>query len=94
METISHAQNWVHHDRGGKEPTLIRKFQKSAWDILFPKKSTKDILHDLNHKYLPCNIKLIQFDINDPIEAYNQLKELFKSTDYGIEIFAKQNSKH
>lgn len=89
MESITHAQNWVHHDRGGKEPTLIRKFQKQCWDILFPKRDKKAIIHDLNNKYLPCDTKLIVFDMEDPIEAFNQLKELFKYTEFDVEIFSK-----
>lgn len=93
MEIATTAQNWVHHDRGGKEPTLIRKFQKLCWDALFPKKDKKVIVHDLNNKYLPCDTKLIVFDMTDPIEAYNQLKELFQVTEYDIDIFVKPNKR-
>jgi len=93
MIQIPHSQEWVYHERGGKEPTLIRKFQKVCWELLFPKKPNKDIIHDLNNKYLPCSIKLVVFDMADPVEAYVQLKELLTNTEYDIDIFIKPNHK-
>lgn len=86
---MTKSQEWVYHDRGGKEPGLVRKFQKEAWDMLFKQKNEKDIIHDLNHKFLPCNIRIIVFDINDPIESYNQLKELFQKTKFDIHLTSK-----
>lgn len=93
MIQITNSQEWVYHDRGGKEPTLIRKFQKACWEVLFPKKSKKDIVHDLNNKYLPCDLKLVVFDLNEPEKAFDQLKELMAHTEYDIELFIKPNHK-
>lgn len=89
MQEITNSQEWVYHDRGGKEPGLIRKFQKVAWDLLFSKKKDKDIIHDLNNKYLPTNLKLFVYDANNPEESLHILKEMLFSTDYRIEISVK-----
>ena len=86
---MTNSQEWVYHDRGGTEPELVRKFQKEAWDMLFKNKDTLHIVHDLNHKFLPCNIKMIVFNINDPIESYRLLKELFQETKFDIHLTAK-----
>lgn len=86
---MTNSQEWVYHDRGGKEPELVRKFQKECWDKLFKNKKTDVVVHDLNNKFLPCNIKMIVFNMNDPIESYRQLKELFDQTKFDIHITAK-----
>lgn len=86
---ISNSQEWVHHDRGGKEPALIRKFQKVAWDILFKSKKDKDIIHDLNNKYLPSNLKLLIYDASNPEESLLLIQELLSNTEYRIDILLK-----
>lgn len=93
MLTITESQEWVHHDRGGTDPALVRKYQKVAWDLLFKDKKNFDILHDLNNKFLPVNIKIVEFDLNQPEGCYSLLKELFALTDYDIYLTVKPHEK-
>lgn len=85
---ITQSQEWVHHERGG-EPALVRKYQKVAWDLLFKNRKDKDIVHDLNNKFLPSHIKLVVFDLNEPESAFAQLKELMSYTSYDIHLTIK-----
>lgn len=87
---FSLSNEWVYHFRGGKEPELIRRWQKSCWDMLFKKRDNKALIHELNNKFMPSNIKLVVFDLNDPIEAYNQLKELMAYTEFDIQLLSKK----
>lgn len=89
MLQITESQEWVHHERGGSEPSLIRKFQKVAWDLLFKGKEKKALIHDLNHKYLPSNLKIVIFDLESPEECFSTMKELFSHTDYDIHLTLK-----
>lgn len=89
MIHISQSQEWVLHERSSEKAVAVRKFQKVAWDLLFKNKKDKDILFELNNTFLPSHITLIVFDIQNPENAFAQLKELMSHTDYDIHLTIK-----
>lgn len=91
MITIPESMEWVYQDRGGVEPSIVRKFEQVCFKLLLGKRTLEAWLYELNTRWLPDRKQFILVDPNDPVDAFAQLKEFFAASEYDIILTVKRD---
>ena len=84
---ITGSQEWVYHDRGTKDPSLIRRYEEAAWQLLFGKqKKISHIIFKLNTELLPNGTHVVLINPKDPVDMVTKMREILTSINSNFEI--------
>ncbi len=98
MITISGSMEWVYHDRGKVEASLVRKYQEICWNILWrqlrPEHKLESIIYELNSRWLPDGKQIVLVTPKDPVAMVSLMKNILAHTNYDIKLTIKDDESH
>ncbi len=98
MITITNSMEWVYHDRGRTEASLVRKYQEVCWSLLWrqlrPEHKLESIIYELNTTWLPDGKQIILVTPKDPVAMVSAMKDLLVRTNYDVTLTIKDAPTH
>lgn len=83
---VTNSQEWVYHERGSGDPSLVRLKDKAAWDSLFKHISLLGLTYELNNKWLAHGTELVAFDASNPKDFIFRAQQLLNEIGYSIDV--------
>lgn len=90
---ITDSMEWVYHDRGKIESSLVRKYEEECYKLLVDKRSLDGFIYELNTRWFPDGKQIVLFNPNDPIQMFRQIRQIYRNTNFDIELKIKDEEK-